>query len=232
MKKILISFSIILFALAGYSQETMKTVKLDSLLSVKLPVDFHKLDTLGQQTYTANSRYGYIIISRSPNPPTDKPLKKEKDLNNVFKEYIRKVQASLSEGTITDDHDTIINKLEIRQFVLRTDTGSGVQLRKFQIWYTKPVTYTFQYLYDEARQDVAAKEMDSFFKSIKSPPELDGTDQYLTFGKWQGLSGATIILIIAGVIIIVFVIIMVRRKRRHQQELDEFTDKASRKRKK
>ena len=216
----------------GYSQEVTKTVKLDSLISVKLPADFHKLDTLGQQTYTANSRYGYIIISRSPNPPTNKPLKKEKDLNNVFKEYIRKVQASLSEGTITDDHDTIINKLEIRQFVLRTDTGSGVQLRKFQIWYTRPVTYTFQYLYDEARQDVASKEMNAFFKSIKSPPELDGTDQYLTFGKWQGLSGTTIVLIVAGIIIIVFIILVVRRRRRHQDELDEFTTKASRRKKK
>lgn len=213
MKKILISFRMISFALAGYSQQAIKPVKLDSVVSVSLPVDYKKIDTLGQQTYNARSQYGYIIVSRVPNPP-NKVLKKEKDLKNVFKEYIYKVQASLKEGTITDNHDTIINKLEVRDFVLRTDTGSGVQLRKFRILYTQPVTYTFQYLYDEGRKDVAAKEMDAFFKSIKSPPELDGTDQYLTFGKWQGFSTTLIAIVAAGVAIIVFIIIMVRKKRR------------------
>jgi hypothetical protein len=234
MKKTLISFSMILCALAGFSQKAKKdtvesatkVVKLDNMVSIVLPSDYRKIDTLGQQTYTANSQYGYIIISRVPNPE-NKTLKKEKELNNIFKEYINKVQASLTEGTITDNKDTIINNLEVRDFVLRTDTGSGVQLRKFRILYTKPVTYTFQYLYDEGRQDVATKEMLAFFKNIKSPPELDGTDQYLTFGKWQGLSGTTIVLIVSGLVIIIFIVIMVRRKRRHQADMDAFTDKHS-----
>ncbi|QKJ30145.1 hypothetical protein HQ865_10360 [Mucilaginibacter mali] len=224
MKKILISFSMILFALAGYSQQAIKPVKLDSVVSVNLPVDFNKTDTLGQQTYSARGQYGYIIVSRVPNPP-NKVLKKEKDLKNVFKEYIFKVQASLKEGNITDNHDTIINKLEVRDFVLRTDTGSGVKLRKFRILYTQPVTYTFQYLYDEARKDVASKEMDAFFKSIKSPPELDGTDQYTTFGKWQGFSTTVIVLVAAGVAIIVFIVLMLRKKRRHDILLTDITSK-------
>jgi hypothetical protein len=220
MKKTIISFSLILFAMAGFSQK-VKTVELDKTVSVNLPADYAKLDTLGQQTYTGNSEFGYIMVSRTPNPATNKTLKKEKELNNVFKEYIRKVQASLKEGTITNDHDTIVNHLEMRDFVLRTDTGSGVQLRKFRVLYTKPVTYTFQYLYDEGRQDVAAKEMTAFFASIKSAPELDGADQFTTFGMPQGLNGTTIILIVSGVAIIAFVVLMVRKKRKHDMLIND-----------
>lgn len=209
----------ILFGLAAHSQ-TSKKVKLDSVVSVTLPIDYRKTDTLGQQTYSANSQYGYIIVSRQPNPD-NKVLKKEKELKNIFKEYIFKVQASLTSGTITDSKDTIINKLEVHDFVLRTDTGTGVQLRKFRILYTRPVTYTFQYLYDESRQDVAAKEMNTFFAGIKSPPELDGTDQYLTFGKWQGFSGAQIVIFISALLVIIFVIIVIRKKKQKDLLIDD-----------
>ncbi|MES2277569.1 MAG: hypothetical protein V4592_16210 [Bacteroidota bacterium] len=220
MKKILINISLILLGLPAFcqSQNAVKVdslIKLDSLVSVKMPADFTKRDTLGQQYYTAVSQYGFIIVNRSPNPTTNQPLKKEKELNSIFKEYIRKTQASLSEGTIINDHDTIINKLEVRDFTIRTDTGSGVQLRKFRVLYTKPVTYTFEYLYDESRQDVSNKEMLAFFSSIKTDPDLDGHDQYLTFGKWQGLSGTVIVLILSAVLIIVFVILVVRKKRKN-----------------
>lgn len=214
MKKILINFSLILLGLPAFCQ-TQKVVQLDSLVSVTLPADYAKRDTLGQQTYTASSQYGFMVASRSPNPSTNKTLKKERELNNIFKEYIRKVQASMSSGTIINNHDTIINQLEVRDFTVRTDTGSGVQLRKFRILYTKPVTYTFEYLYDESRQDVGKKEIDGFFNSIKTDPSLDGRDQYLTFGKWQGLSGTVIVLIISAVLIIVFIILVIRRKRKN-----------------
>ncbi|GAB3926254.1 hypothetical protein [Mucilaginibacter myungsuensis] len=223
MKKILLSFNIVLFGLAG-SAQTTKKVRLDEVVSLTLPADVRKIDTLGQQTYTANSRYGYMIVSRVPNGE-QKVLKKEKELKKIFKDYIKEVQAGLPEGTITDSKDTIMNKLEVHDFVLRTDTGSGVQLRKFRILYTKPVTYTFQYLYDEQRQDVAAEEMKAFFAGIKSPPELDGTDQYLTFGKWQGVSGTLIIIGVSVIAVIIFVILMVRRKRKHDMLIDNLYQK-------
>jgi len=200
-------------ALSAFCQKT-KNVKLDSLVSVTLPADYHKLDTLGQQTYTARSEYGYIIISRQPNPPGNKTLKNEKDLNKVFKEYIRKVQGSLTEGTIVDDHDTVIKNIEVRDFTLRTDTGSGVQLRQFRVLYTKPTTYSFQYLYDEARKDVAKKEITAFFKSIIIAPGFNGTDQFLTFGNSQGISTKALVIIIVAVLLLVCVILVVRKKRR------------------
>lgn len=220
MKKILVSFSLILFTLTGFSQ-VRKVVKLDSVVSVSMPADYRKIDTLGQQTYTANSQYGYIIINRAPNPPGNKTLKKEKDLNNVFKEYIRKVQSSLKDGNIINDHDTIINKLEVRDFTLKTDTGSGVQLRQFRILYTKPVTYTFQYLYDEGRQDVAAKEIKAFYNNIKIARGLDGTDQFTMFGQSQGITTTALVLIIVGIVIIIYVVLVVRKKRKNDMLIND-----------
>lgn len=220
MKKILISAGLVLFALAGWAQR-LKTVKLDSLVSVSLPADFRKTDTLGQQTYTANAQYGYIIIGRSPNPPGNKTLKKEKDLDKVFEEYIRKVQGSLPNGNVTRDHDTIINNLEVRDFTLRTDTGSGVQIRKFRILYTKPVTYTFQYLYDEIRKEVAKTEKDAFFKSITIAPGLNGTDQYTLYGKPTKINTLAIVCIAAGVIIIVLIVLLIRKRRRKDVLVDD-----------
>lgn len=220
MKKIFIGLSLILFALAGFGQR-LKTVKLDSLVSVSLPADFRMTDTLGQQTYTASAQYGYIIVSRSPNPQGNKTLQKEKDLNNVFKEYIQKVQSSLTDGNVTKDHDTIINNLEVRDFTLTTDTGSGVQLRKFRILYTKPVTYTFQYLYDEIRKEVAKNEKDAFFKSITIAPGLNGTDQYAFYGKVTKLNALIIVCVAAGIIIIVLIILLMRKRRRKDILIDD-----------
>lgn len=224
MKKILVSFALILGTLTGFGQR-LKTVKLDSVVSVSLPPDFHQTDTLGQQSYTAEARYGYIMISRSPNPPGNKTLKKEKELNNVFTEYIRKVQSSLTDGRIVHDHDTIINNLEVREFTLRTDTGSGVQLRKFRILYTKPVTYTFQYLYDELHKDIAAGEIRSFFESIKIAPALSGKDQFMFYGKPGHVNILAVIVIAVGVIIVVLAILLVRRKRRRDILLNDVIKK-------
>lgn len=220
MKKLMISFSLALFAFTAFGQR-LKTVTLDSLVSVKLPADYHKQDTLGQQTYTANAEYGYIIVGRSPNPPGNKTLKKEKELNNVFKEYIAKVLNSLSDGTVENDHDTIINNIEVRDFTLRTDTGSGVQLRRFRILYTKPVTYTFQYLYDDMRKDIAANEINAFFKSIQLSPDFNGTDQFTLYGRVKHINSLTIIILSVGVVVLLLIVLIVRKRRRRDVLLND-----------
>src|SRR5476651_2497870 len=115
MKKILIKISLVLLSVPVFSQ-VQKTVKLDGVVSIKLPVDYHKIDTLGQQSYTARTQFGYVIVSRLPNPATNGVLKKERELNNIFEEYIRQTQVSLSSGSIINDRDTIIKKLEYRDF--------------------------------------------------------------------------------------------------------------------
>lgn len=213
MKKILIAFNLSLIFCLGAMAQQPKSVALDNTVSVQLPSDFRKVDTLGQQTYTATTPFGYVIVNRSPNPQ-NKTLSKEKDLKNVFKEYMTKVQTELSDGKVNNEKDTIINKLMVHEFTLQTDTGAGVQLRQFRILYTKPVTYTFQYLYDEMRKDVSAKEMNSFFQNIKVADEVQGTDQFTTFGQKQGMSTPIKIGIIGGILLVVILVLtLVRRKR-------------------
>ncbi|PTQ92925.1 hypothetical protein C8P68_11056 [Mucilaginibacter yixingensis] len=213
MKKIIIALNLSLIFCLGAMAQQLKTVALDSTVSVQLPSDFKKMDTLGQQTYTAGTAFGYVIVNRAPNPQ-NKTLTNEKDLQNVFKEYIRKVQTSLSDGTISKEHDTIVNKLMVHDFMLQTDTGAGVQLRQFRILYTKPATYTFQYLYDEMRKDVSAKEMNDFFKSIKVADDVRGTDQYTTFGQAQGMSTPLKMGIIGGILLIVVLVLVLTRRRK------------------
>jgi hypothetical protein len=213
MKKLIVSFSLVIAAFTAFGQR-LKTVKLDTLVSVTLPADYHTQDTLDEQTYTANAQYGYIIVGRSPNPSGNTTLKKEKELNNVFKEYIRKVRSSLPDGIIQNDHDTIIHNIEVRDFTLSTDTGSGIQLRRFRILYTKPVTYTFQYLYDDMRKDIATDEMNTFFKSIKISPDFNGTDQFTLYGKHGRVNSLIVILVAGGAVVLLLIVLIAKKRRR------------------
>jgi hypothetical protein len=136
MKKILLIFSIIAFTVSAYSQG-LKPVKIDSLVTVALPTDVQVKDTLQQKIFSGNGSLGYMIVIRSKN--NNKPLEKEKDLNNVFKEYMTKLQGQ-SDGSILDQRDTTIGKLKAKVFGLETKSDNGVELRNFTILYTKEAT--------------------------------------------------------------------------------------------
>ncbi len=213
MKKILIAFSMAFYAFAGYSQ-LLKPVQLDSLVTVSLPVGFKKAATKGDQTYSGQASFGFVIVTRTENPPANKVLKKEGDLNNVFKAYVEQLKQSSEGTTILNDHDTIVQNLEVRDFTLRTDTGDGPQYRKFRLLYTKPITYTFDYSYQEASQEVGKKEMDAFFNSIKVSPQLDGTDQFVMYGRHTGLGTPVVIAIVVGGVGLLILLVVVLRKKK------------------
>ncbi|WDF56817.1 hypothetical protein [Mucilaginibacter sp. KACC 22063] len=214
MKKTLIGFIITIATAFTAQAQDLKPVKIDSLVTVGLPQEFQKKDTLGQSIYTGNGSFGYMIVIKAPNP-VNQTLKKEKDLNKVFKEYINKVQADAGYGsTILNSKDTIVNNIEVRDFTLRTDNDQGIQLRKFRILYTKPATYTFQVTYPEQRQELAAKEVKQYFDSIKLAPGFDGTDQYTMYGKFTGMHKALKMAIGAGILVVIIIVIIVIRKRR------------------
>jgi hypothetical protein len=217
MKKILIGFYITILAIATAHAQVIKPVKIDNLVTVSLPAEFEKRDTLGQTIYSGTGTLGFMIVIKAPNP-TDKPLKKEKDLNKVFKEYTNKLLKSSGNGTILNSHDTIVNNVEVRDFALSTsDDTQGEQIRKFRILYTKDATYTFQFVYPLQREDIAKKEAAQFFASIKTAPSFDGTDQYSTYGKFTGMHKALKIALIAGAIILIIIIVMVVRNRKRKQ---------------
>ncbi|MCD8741699.1 hypothetical protein LT679_13880 [Mucilaginibacter roseus] len=177
MKKIAsLILGIMAFSFAAGAQE-LKPVKIDSVISVNLPVEHEVKDTLGQKIYSGSGSLGYIVVIRSANGNA-KPLKKEKDLNNVFKEYITKVQGQ-SSGSVLNARDTTIGNLKAKVFGLEADNGNGVEIRDFAVIYTKDATYTFEYMYPESRKGLVKAENKTFFSSIKASNELQRTDQYV-----------------------------------------------------
>lgn len=216
MKKILISFSMVLLTLAGFAQ-TLKPVKIDSLVTVSLPAQVQKKDTLGQQIYTSNGALGYMVVIRQPNAENNSPLKKERDLNKVLKDYIKGIKGQ-SDGDALNVRDTTIGTLKAKTFTLSVDVGNGEQLRNFIVIYTQDVTYTFEYYYEASRAELVKKEYAEFASSIRISPELKRTDQYLSNAK--GLSPAVKIGLFGGVplLIIIVIVVIVRRKKRAEME--------------
>lgn len=204
MKKIVIFiFSIIALNISAYSQQ-LKPVKIDSLVTVNMPTGYQVKDTLGQKIFSSNGALGYMVVIRAANTNNSKPLKKEKDLNKVFKEYITKVQGQ-SSGSVLNQRDTTIGNLKAKVFGLETNDENGVQERDFAVIYTQDATYTFEYLYPESRKDLVKDEHKAFFGSISTSPALQRTDQYVNtasqgtpVGKIAIWGGAAIVLIMIG----------------------------------
>ena len=216
MKKILVIFSFLLCAKAGFAQIPLQPVKIDSLVTISLPKDFTKKDTLGQSIYTANAQYGYMVVIRAPNAENNKPLKKERDLNKVLQDYIKGIKGQ-AQGSTQNVRDTTIGHLKAKTFELETDQGAGVQLRNFIVIYTQDVTYTFEYYYEALRKDLARDEYRVYSSSIKVSPELKRTDQYLSMAK--GLSPtAKIAIYVGGVLLLIIIIVLIVRRRKKREE--------------
>jgi len=216
MKKTILSLSLILFATLGFSQ-ILKPVKIDSLVTVSLPANFTKKDTLGQQIYQGIASMGFITVLRAQNAANNKPLNKEKDLKKVFNTFADGIQKQSRNGSIMNPRDTTIGNLEARIFTLRVDnsgsTGEAPQLRKFILLYTQDVTYTFEYYYPEARAELAKAELNQFSSSIKLAPDLKRNDQYISNAK--GLSTPVKVGLYGGLpLIIIIVLVTIRRKKR------------------
>jgi hypothetical protein len=218
MKKILISFSLLLLSVAGFSQ-ALVPVKVDSLVTVSLPQKFTKKDTLGQQIYSGNTPLGYMVVIRQPNAENNTPLKKERDLNKVLKDYIKGIKGQAEGSDALNVRDTTIGHLKAKTFTLSTDQGAGVQLRNFIVIYTQDVTYTFEYYYQQNRAELVKDDYKAFSSSIKVSPELKRTDQYLSNAKGISpslISGVVIVLVFIG--IIVFYVTRRNKKLREQLE--------------
>jgi hypothetical protein len=222
MKKIILSLTfILLFAAFGFSQ-TLKPVKIDSLVTVSLPTGFVKKDTLGQQIFSGTSNMGYIIVIRSQNAPNNKPLNKEKDLNEVLKTYIDGIKKQSLVGSVMNPRDTTIGSLKAKVFTLRIDnsgsTGEPVQLKRFILIYTQDVTYTLEYTYPEQRAELVKDDLRAFSSSIKLAPDLKRNDQYISNAKELSLGVKVGIYGGIPLVIIIIMITVIRRKKRLAEE--------------
>jgi hypothetical protein len=215
MKKAIISLILLLYIVSAFSQD-LRPVKIDSLITVSLPVGYVQKDTLGERVFQANSMYGYMEVTRAANPVHNPPLKRERDLNNVLKDFVKGIQGQSGGGSAQFVRDTTIGRLEAKIFTLKTDDGSGnIFNRNYILLYTQEVTYTFQYGFPDNRKDLIKDEYNAFIKSIKLSPELNRHDQYLSNAK--GLPTTTLIAIGAGVLIIAIIIIVLLVKRKKKK---------------
>jgi hypothetical protein len=214
MKKIILSFALILYVISAFSQTALKPVKLDSLVTVSLPVGFHKKDTLGQHIYSANGLYGFMTVIAAPNGKNNTPLNKEDDLNKVLKKYITSIEGQSGAGSSAQHvRDTTVGTLKAKVFTLKKDDGNGnIQLINFTLLYTQDATYTFEYVYPAERKDVVKNEYKAFSSSIKLSSNLQRNDQYLSNAK--GLPVGTIGLVGGGALVIILIVVIVRRKKK------------------
>ncbi|HTK18711.1 MAG TPA: hypothetical protein VL442_04340 [Mucilaginibacter sp.] len=213
MKKIIVLFAI-LFSVNAVFGQSLKSVKLDSLVSVSLPSSYTKKDTLGQQLYTANSDLGYMIAIRQVNAKGNQPLQKENDLNAVLKKYIQGIQSQSGDGSAQNVRDTTIGSLKAKAFTLfQNDPNGESQYRNFILLYTQDATYTFEYGYGDSRKDLVKGESKAYFSSIKLSPQLQRNDQYVDTRPQTSSSKITVIEIAGGVLIIGLIAWLVFRKR-------------------
>ena len=217
MKKLIIFPAILLFVNTVFGQ-SLKTVKLDDLVSVSLPQAYTTKDTLGQKVLSANSQFGYMVAIKEPNAKGNRPLKKEKDLNSVLKNYIKGIQGQTGNGSAQNIRDTTVGALKAKAFTLRTDDGSGtIQLRNFVLIYTQEATYTLEYVYSDARQDVVKDEQKAFFGSIKLSPQLQRNDQYTdTTSSASGIGTKIMIEIAGGILLIIAIVWLIVKRQKNR----------------
>jgi hypothetical protein len=215
MKKLMIFLSIIMLVDRTYAQKNyyLSPVIIDNEVTVSLPKEITKSKANGSESVVANGEYGTMFVIRTPNPANAKVVKNTNGLDNVFQEYIKKIQSSVSKGTIINDKDITMGKLAARDFILQVDTGSGLQSRHFRLIYTKYTTYTFEYMYDDFRKDEAEGEVKAFFSSIKTAADLDRDDQYVV--TEQNSSPVMVKILLFGLLplaIIIGIIIFFKRR--------------------
>lgn len=220
MKKLIIIYLSIFTAIPLFAQK-WKPAKLDDSVQVSLPGGFTKTDTLGQTLFNADSPFGQILITKQPDDPSTTPnIEKVDQLKKYYDNFVSKIKSS-SKGNISDARDTLIGKLRVKDFKLSVDTGSGKQYRNIRVLHVNSATYTFQFLYKEIHEGYAREESETFFNSIKIPPDatVDAqfTDPQNTTGeKPAGSTNYVLIGVIAGVILLIVIIILLRKRKKHK----------------
>jgi len=209
MKKIVLGAFLSLITAAGFGQDLLKPVEIDSMVTVSLPADYNKTDTLDQQVFSANGDYGYMVVVKAADE-TNKPLNKEKDLNKVMDNYVDNFKQQYKNASAQNVRDTTVGKLKAKAFTLQYSADdSSIQFKNFVLLYTTTASYFFEYAYPGMRTGVVGGELKTFLSSIKLSPQLDRGDQYLSNDKGMspvvktGLIGGGILLIVAMVVIII-----------------------------
>jgi len=210
MKKLILLFAV-LFSVKTVIAQAYKPVKIDNLVTISMPAGYTEKDTLGQRIFSASTNFGYMMAIAEPNAKNNQPLKKEKDLNDVLKKYVKGIQKQTPNSSAQNVRDTTVGTLKAKAFTLVTDDGTGnIQNKSFLLIYTTGTTYTLQYSYPDIRKDMVKGEAKAYFSSIKLSPDLQRNDQYTDIhSSSSGVSTYTVIEISAGAIVVFLVVWLV-----------------------
>lgn len=217
MKSIIYLYLILFLSVPVWAQK-WKPVKIDDSVQVSLPGDFTRTDTSGQLVITSAASFGNIIITRlNDNPATTPDIEKLKHLNRYYDDFVKQIQRT-SKGKVTEEKDTVMGKLHIKDFVLSVDSGSGVNMRHVRILHEAGATYTFQFLFKEMHAEYAAEVQQQFFNSIKIPPESGLKTQFTEPENTTGTppTGRSLLPWIIGLIVVIVLFIIIAKIRKNK----------------
>lgn len=218
MKNVLFTLMLAILSSAVFAQ-TWKPVKIDDSVQVSIPGDFERKDTLGQTLITARSAFGNILITIQPDNPKITPdIEKLKHLQRYYDDFVENIKNSSDNGVLSGEKDTLMGKLRVKDVTLAVDSGSGKQLRHIRILHENGATYTFQFLYQDIHAEYAAPESESFFNSIKIPPDAGLKTQFTepenTTGQSPTATESLLKWIAIGVLLLLILYFIIKRVRR------------------
>ena len=218
MKKIIFVLALFILPYLSFSQ-TWETVKIDSTVTVKLPIGFTKSEKDKKYSLVAVSPFGTIMIFKTPDRPLVTPdIEQQKHLQDYYDDYISNIKQSSPDAIVRDEKDTLLGKLTVKDFTLQIDSGSGILYRDFRILHANSATYTFQFLYQDIHKEYALPERERFFNSIEVNESLNPTDQFTAESLNAGKPDNTMYLIVgsAAVLLTIGLVIffIVRRKKK------------------
>lgn len=220
MKTIHLTYLILLLSFTAFAQN-WKPYKIDDSVQVSLPPGFERKDTLGQTMITGSTSFGNILITISPDNTKSTPdIEKEKQLETYYDNFVSKIKSSSKNGSISNERDTLVGKLKVKDVKLSVDSGSGKQHRNIRILHVNNATYTFQFLYQDIHTEYAIPESTTFFNSMRIPPDADLETQFTNPQNTTGQSPANkdnSLYIYGGIglLILIALIFLIRRSRRH-----------------
>lgn len=217
MKYLHLTYIFILFSITALGQ-TWKVYKIDDSVQISLPPQFERKDTLGQTLINAQTSFGNILVTISPdNQKVTPDIEKEKHLKEYYNDFVERINSSAANGSIINENDTTLGKLQVKDVTLATDSGSGKQYRNIRIIHVNSATYTFQFLYQDIHKEYASPESKEFFNSIKIPPDADIQNQFTQPKNTTGESpqNTNNLYWWAGALLLIFALVffLIRRKR-------------------
>ena len=193
-------------------------VTVDDLLTVELPDNFERTDTLGQTIFYAEADYSVITLSRVPEsaiPQVDRITSSTPDELGKFYTGFQNGTLKAKQGEVVDSEDVLLDSLRARIF--RTDYENG-ETKLNQIILVQDRLYFGTVWFSTEYFEFVINEKDQFFNSFQfaitankqlRPARLEDSTSYKLGELFGTIIGYTLI---PGIIILI--VVLVRRKRK------------------